>query len=214
MKLIVKKERYGLSGWGRLFLFMGVVGLGTLMLFGAYPFLAPQNPVKGQALIVEGWMPDHALKAVQQRFQKENYSVLLTTGGPLSAGSFLSHYKSYAALAKASLLTLDIPPEKIVALPAPQVERNRTFTSALEAKKWLQTHPEITQVNLISLGVHARRSFWLFRQALPESVELGVISIPSEDYASERWWTSSAGVRAVFFESLACTFHLFNTYFL
>ena len=57
---------------------------------------------------------------------------------------------------------------------------------------------------MVSLGCHARRTWLLFERAFEgEDVEIGVISELNRDYDPERWWGSSAGVRAVVGESIA-----------
>ena len=62
----------------------------------AYPFLAPSRPAYGEVLIVEGWMPDAELEQAIRVFDTHDYQLLVTTGGPLLIGSFLSEYSTYA----------------------------------------------------------------------------------------------------------------------
>jgi len=55
---------------------------------------------------------------------------------------------------------------------------------------------------VVSLGVHARRSWFLFGKMF-SSVNVGVIAISPNEYDTSRWWLSSEGVRNVISESIA-----------
>lgn len=51
----------------------------------------------------------------------------------------------------------------------------------------------IAALDVVTLGVHARRSRALYREALGESVHVGVISIPDPDCPANGWWKSKKG---------------------
>ena len=57
-------------------------------------------------------------------------------------------------------------------------------------------------IDVVSLGVHARRSWFLFEKIF-SSVNVGVIAISPNEYDVSRWWLSSGGVRDVISESIA-----------
>ena len=57
-------------------------------------------------------------------------------------------------------------------------------------------------IDVISMGVHARRS-WLLFQKVFSSVNVGVVAIFPNIYDASRWWLSSEGVRNVISESIA-----------
>ena len=59
-----------------------------------------------------------------------------------------------------------------------------------------------TSIDVISLGVHARRTWFLFEKVFP-SVSVGIISIKSNNYDPTQWWLFSAGVRDVISETVA-----------
>ena len=52
-------------------------------------------------------------------------------------------------------------------------------------------------VDVFSAGVHARRSRLVYRLALGESVQVGVMAARPKDYEPDRWWATSAGAKAV-----------------
>ena len=57
-------------------------------------------------------------------------------------------------------------------------------------------------IDVVSSGVHARRTWLLFEKAFP-SVDVGIISITPNSYDTSRWWLFSEGVRSVISESIA-----------
>ncbi len=189
-------------GWGLLLLLAFALTLTTVKKI--QPFLAVTAPIPAEALIVEGWQPDYALVEVIAEFQRKGYHKVYVTGGPLGQGSFLSEYKDYADLGAASLLRMGMKAGEVQAVPAPQVRQDRTYSSAIALKEWLQSHGvETTHFNLVTMDVHARRSWLLFQRAFGPGAKLGIISIPSRDYETDAWWHSSEGVRSVSGETIA-----------
>ena len=207
--LITKKETYILTVYGWLALCGTVIALSFFGLWQIYPFLAYHNPIDANVLIIESCVPDYALKEAISEFEDGGYKFFITTGGPLEKGSYLAEYKTHAELAAASLKKLGVSEHQIIALPTPHVLKERTYASALEVRKWLLKHPYFKTVNLFTLGVHARRSYYLYRKTLPSKIELGAIAVVPKDYNPEKWWTSSAGVRRVISEEIAYLYFRF-----
>ena len=167
-------------------------------------FLSLDRPVESDVLIVEGWLPDYALEEALLIFRKGNYKKIITTGVPLEVGSYLKEYVDLAHLAQATLLALGMKESEVVAVPAPDVHRDRTFHSALAVKKWLlKNDMQIKKMNLVSLGPHARRSTNLFQEVFESEVEIGSIAIESRAYDPDRWYASSEGVRSTINEAIA-----------
>ncbi len=176
----------------------------------ACAFLSPNQPIQANALIIEGWAPDYVLATGLEELHSGVYQVIVTTGGPLWRGEHLATYKTNAELSAASLVALGADPNQVVALPAPYAPRDRTRVSALEVQKWLLKHPEIKTFNLMTVGPHARRSHLEFKRALPSNVQIGIISIPDEEFDHEKWWHSSAGIKTVITEGLAYLYKRLN----
>jgi len=174
------------------------------LLLQTNAFLSLNRPVKTDVLVVEGWLPDYALEASMGIFRSGNYKKIVTTGGPLSVGSYLKEFADLAHLSQATLLALGMKESEVVAVPAPEVYRDRTFHSALAVKEWLlKNDMKIRRMNLVSLGPHARRSANLFQEVFQGEVEIGSISIEPRDYDSDRWYASSEGVRSTLNEAIA-----------
>jgi hypothetical protein len=189
-------------GWAVLLIGFSSV-LISIMLF-VHPFLAPTKPVGGDILVVEGWLPDYALEKAKERFQQGGYQLLVTTGGKISVGYHFSEYKTWAELAASTLKSLDFPEDKIMTAPAHKTfKKDRTYYSILALQRRLSEEGfNEASIDMVSLGVHARRSWFLFEKVF-SSVNVGVVAISPNDYDASRWWLSSAGVRNVISESIA-----------
>ncbi len=188
-----------------------VVALGAILVailvLNVHPFLARQQRVSASSLVVEGWLPDYALQRAAEEFRQGGYQRLVTTGGPLDHGSYLAEFKTYAELARATLLRLGLPTNQVFAVPTERRERNRTFASAISFRTAaLEQHWPLDAVQLVSLGSHARRSHLCFQRALGDQVRVGIIAIPCLDYPEDAWWKYSAGVKAVLAEVLGLAY--------
>ena len=174
------------------------------LLLQTNAFLSLNRPVKSDVLVVEGWLPDYALEEAMVIFKRDKYKKIVTTGVPLSVGSYLKEYVDLAHLSQATLLALGMKENEVVAVPAPDVHRDRTFHSALAVKEWmLKNDMRIEKMNLVSLGPHSRRSTNLFQKVFESEVEIGSIAIESRDYDPDRWYASSEGVRSTINEAIA-----------
>lgn len=155
-------------------------------------------------MAVEGWAPDYALGEALNEFKREGYEKIYVTGGPLEWGAPLSEYKTYAERGAAVLLKLGADTNRLQAVPSGHVRADRTYAAALALRDWSRAHGvQLTKVQLVSEGPHARRSRLLFARVLGPEVQVGITSVPVHDYDPSRWWRSSAGVRGVIGELLA-----------
>ena len=174
----------------------------------SYPwFFAINQPIAApDLLIVEGWVTDQNTQdAIQEFRSRSSYKSIITTGTQLPRGYYLSEYKTFADLSRASLVKMGIPANQVIAVPAPGVPKDRSYTSAVAVANWLQLYDPnypVRSANLLSKSVHARRSWTLFKKALGAQLELGIISVPSQEYDGDRWWTQSEGFKRVLFESI------------
>jgi hypothetical protein len=140
---------------------------------------------------------------------RHHYRRLYVTGGSLEIGGHLSEYKTYAELGAATLVRMGMSKSAIEAVPAPSVQRDRTYTSAVALRNRLhqQTSHE-AGINLVSVGAHARRSRLLFQKAFGEDLRVGIIAIENRGYDPKCWWKSSSGVRTVVDELIAYIYAL------
>jgi hypothetical protein len=178
--------------------------LGGVAVLRVQPFLGVTESVPGGVLVVEGWVPDYVLEEASTEFQRHHYTKLYVTGGPLERGWHLSEYKTYADLGAATLIRVGMSKNALEAVSAPLVRQERTYTSAVALKTWLREHDaDARNINVVSLGVHARRSRLLFQKAFGENSRVGIIAVENRDYDPGRWWQYSQGVRTVVDEFVA-----------
>lgn len=174
-----------------------------------HPFLAITDRVPAEILVVEGWLPDYALAQAKLEFDRGRYKKIYVTGGPLEIGGYLSEYKTYAEIAAATLIQMGLSKSTVEAIPAPNVLRDRTNASAKALKALLVQRAAINpNINLVSIGVHARRSHLLFQNVFGDFAEVGIVAIENQEYDPNRWWISSNGVRTIINESVAYCYAL------
>ena len=202
---LVSRRECSVPTWrGLLLLALLGIALTVVGVLSVHSFLAITERVPAAVLVVEGWVPDYVLEEAGAEFQRHHYAKLYVTGGPLETGQHLSEYKTYAELGAATLIRLGVSKNALKAVPAPWVRQDRTYTSAVILRNWLRLHNAIgTNINVISLGAHARRTRLLFRMAFEDGSRVGIIAIKDRDYAPDQWWQSSQGARTVIDELVA-----------
>jgi uncharacterized SAM-binding protein YcdF (DUF218 family) len=205
VKLIKRQEMWTLTaqGWA-----MAIALIAYLIFFTithVHSFLAVTSPIKSaEVLIVEGWLPDYAIEEALTEFENGSYRQIITTGGTLGKGSYLTGYKNFAEVSAATFIKLGLEAEKVVAVPTPFVLKDRSYASAAEFHRWLSnSNLQIESINLFSLDVHTRRSWLIFKKLLNPDIKVGVIAGKTQDYDPNKWWSSSAGVRTILDETIA-----------
>lgn len=189
---------------GLLLLCVLLLSLSALLLLRIHPFLALNEPIKADALVVEGWVPNYVLREALDEFRRGHYRKLYVTGVPIETGGLAADYQNYAELAAATLIRMGIDSADVEAVPAPHVRQDRTYTSALALKARLhQLGLDGMKFNLVSISTHARRSHLLFATAFGTDSQVGIISVENREYDPIQWWKYSAGVRSVIDEVIA-----------
>jgi uncharacterized SAM-binding protein YcdF (DUF218 family) len=202
--MLVRKERWGLSWPGKLVLILALSLGGFGLVRGAYPFLAITRPASTETMVVEGWLPPSVAQQLANRYAARNYQQVVVARGlfkgrtPYESGEYAGKYMAE------SLIQLGIPKDRVHLVFFDSVKVDRTYHSALAVKKWSRERGEnIDSMELVTLGPHARRSRLLFQRAFGDKTRIGVLSLEDDQYDTEHWWRSSAGVREVPFELLA-----------
>jgi len=200
-----RKPRWSLSlrGW---LCFMGLLaGLVALVFFRIHPFLSVTHRVDANILVVEGWVHDSVIRAAATEFTNGSYHRVFTTGGPVhGAGAYINDFNTSASVGADLLKAAGLPSNVIQMVPCRVKDRDRTFSAAIALRDWLKTNQvAVRRVNVVSEGVHARRSRMLFREALGPDISVGIISFPDEEYPAARWWRYSAGVKETVSEGAA-----------
>jgi uncharacterized SAM-binding protein YcdF (DUF218 family) len=203
--LFSRRLRWGLSLRG--FLLAGMIfalALGGLFT-GAYPFLAINDPVASDTLVVEGWMDEYAIKKAAAEYASGHYHHLFTTGGPVPGkGGYTNDYNTFASVGAELLRKTGIPHDAVQMVPSRVADRDRTYSSAVALRDWLaEHHMELANVDVVTEEAHARRTRLLFQQAFGRGARVGIIAVRSPDYDARYWWRSSEGAREVIGEAVA-----------
>jgi hypothetical protein len=98
------------------------------------------------------------------------------------------YHESLAEETAWSLSEKGIDSSMIIPLSVPPVRIFRTFSDAVAVSEWLKRSGETFRgVNIFTEGNHARRSLALYRYALPDSIDVGVVGVErSSFYSSDR----------------------------
>ncbi|MEH1770562.1 YdcF family protein [Nostoc sp.] len=205
IKIIKRQEMWTLTAQGWAIAIALIAYLIFFVFTHVHSFLAVTSPIESaEVLVVEGWLPDYAIEKALTEFQTGSYRQIITTGGTLGKGSYLIGYKNFAEVSAATFIKLGLEAEKVVAVPTPFVVKDRSYASAAEFHRWLSnSNLQIESINLFSLDVHARRSWFLFRKILTPDIKVGVIAAKTQDYNPTNWWGSSEGVRTIIDEGIA-----------
>ena len=197
--------------WGIVALLGALAAIGVALVANAPAFLAVTEPARGAAgngarvLIVEGWMEDGALDQAVAVFRSGHYERIVTTGGPMESWVGVSvPWKTYAERGARYLAEHGLADATIDPVPAPASAQDRTFLSAVVVRDWAaRQRIRLDAVDLLSVGVHARRSRMMFRAAFGPQVEVGVIAAQPAFYDPQRWWKTSTGAKLVLGESIS-----------
>jgi hypothetical protein len=190
-----------LGGWA-LLIVVGC-GLAAAGLRGLHPFLALNNPVDAQLLVVEGWTPDYLFRAAVREFKSRPYRELITTGGLPNKGRYALPYPSLAAYASNWVRQAGLPEGAVAGVMPVEVSQDDGFNSALGLRKWIEDrHVKADGINVVSEASAARKTRLVYQRVLGPGIRVGVIPVQRTGYDPRRWWISSEGVRTVIEEAI------------
>jgi uncharacterized SAM-binding protein YcdF (DUF218 family) len=182
-----------------------VIAFAVMTWLDIYPFLAETRRVDSDVLVVEGWVHSYAIHAAVDEFKNHAYRKAFTTGGPVGGkGGYINDFQTSASVGAESLVRTGLPTEVVQMVPSHEIGRDRTYSSALALRDWLNEHNEqVRSFNIITEGAHARRTRLIFQKAFGSKVKIGVISISSPDFDVNHWWYYSEGTEAIIGETTA-----------
>jgi len=203
--LLTRKERWSISGRGWLLVASASLVAGYLFLLNIHPFLAVTHRVNANILVVEGWIPEYAIREAVEEFRRGSYQRIFTTGGPVfGIGHYVNDYQTSASVGADLLKNAGVPPESVQMVPSRVMDRDRTYGSAVALRDWFRgQNLAIHNFNVLTEGCHARRTRLLFQEAFGEGVKVGIIAVPNPDYDARHWWRYSEGVKDVLSEGVA-----------
>jgi|SRR5581483_1923294 len=171
----------------------GALAFIAVLVF-VHEFLAVSSPSGQGVLIVEAWVPKQSLAESAAIFLEGHYDYLVLVGGPMKQKATTQAVAvTYADSAANEIRGLNIDPAKVVKISVGPA-KNRTYSTALAVRDWLRRSGNTSQsVDVFTAGVHARKSWVLFRYALGDSYRVGVIAGPEHSYDPRFWPASRRG---------------------
>jgi hypothetical protein len=107
-----------------------------------------------------------------------------------------NNFNSNAELARNRLITMGMNPSQIIATSGETVIVNRTLTSALAFRDWLKhTNSDISGINIVSMGAHARRTWMIYNKILKEKYPIGIIALHDNIYTQSRIYRLFKNIR-------------------
>jgi uncharacterized SAM-binding protein YcdF (DUF218 family) len=209
--ILTRKERWGFSWRGRLVVTLLGCSTAVLLLLNVQPFLAETHRVNANVLVVEGWIHEYAIRAAVTEFETGRYQHVFTTGGPVTGiGHYVNDYQTSASVGADLLKNAGVPSEFVQMVPSRVMDRDRTYSSAVALREWLDEHNmPVHSINILTEDAHARRTHLLFQKALGKNVTAGIIAVPNPDYDARRWWRYSEGVKDISSEAFAYVYARF-----
>jgi len=183
--------------------------LGFWMIWGE-AFLSLTRRVPADTLVVEGWIGRESLPKAKKEYEQGGYKYLVITGG-LTGQTWSQHRESVTEIAERDLTRMGFPREKLVLAPCADVEKQRTYESAVAAKRKMDADGlNSNGINVMSRGAHARRTYLVYCKVFPE-IKVG--SISWDPYSTEEsWWRSSSRAKELLDETFGYSYEaLFST---
>ena len=204
MRLTKKKERKCLTLWGWLVVAISFTALFLLWANTIHNFLAVNKPLETNITIIEGYVPDFVLIDLAAEAKRNTALMLVCVGLPIDKSTFCDPYHNNADYNAAALRYFGADSLRVISAPTAFADKERTYVTALSAKEKLREMGYASgNINVVSLGTHARRSWYLYRKAFKHDWSVGIQSYRNNRYASESWWRSSEGARDVVYEMFA-----------
>ncbi len=107
-------------------------------------------------------------------------------------GDYEPGWPTFAEAAAARLVRAGIPKERITAVPSTEVDDSKTMANA-EAFATQAKKDRLDAVDVLSMGVHARRSRRTYQDACGDAVRVGVVALPDPETPAQGWWKSPLG---------------------
>lgn len=205
IQLAKKRERWGLTLIGKALVLLVFALLLIVFVRNIVPFLSVENTIDAKIMVVEGYVPDYAYPGIIDIFHEKGYKLIVTAGTSFDQGHYIAGVKTAAGLIRNSLINLGLDSSRVVAVPVPpEVFKDRTWHSALYSYHYIRKHyPEAKRVNIVSTGVHSRRSKVLFDMVYEPEIELGNIVVHQPSVPERGWYKSSRGFKTVVNETIS-----------
>ena len=103
-------------------------------------------------------------------------------GAPGGNNRVVNDYDSHPQIIRNKLISFGLDSAKVVALTSDSRTINRTLASALAVSEWLKTSGHsVKGINVVSRGIHSRRTLLTYKRVLNNTWNIGIISIPERE---------------------------------
>jgi uncharacterized SAM-binding protein YcdF (DUF218 family) len=202
--LLVKRYVWKLSWRGKLALLLLAVVSVLIIQRNVYAFLAPNQRVASDHLVVEGWIAVDCLQQATVEFTNGHYRKILTSGCAVDNPWNPELKVTAAAWGASRLRRIGFDTNAVEAVPCWASTSDRTYQSALAVKNWFSERGiPLKSVNVVTEGAHARRTRLLFQKALGSNVDVGIIAFKPRGADMKYWWRSSEATREITGECIA-----------
>lgn len=158
-------------------------------------FAMPTLRVDADILIVEGWGGPGITQTAVDEFHATQYNYIVVAASEVDRGADLIPEESSALQAAEALVKRGIPSEKILVVAPVTDGWNKTAKAAKAACAILKEKGmQPRGLNVITLGLHARRSRLAYQHAIGPGTPVGIITVPSPRFIHRQWWTSRTGL--------------------
>lgn len=101
----------------------------------------------------------------------------------------INNFASHAELARNKLISLGLDSSLVIAVPGKKVRINRTLSSALAFRDWLETSEiEVKGLNIVTMGTHASRTWMTYNKIISKKHPIGIISLPDyKEHSSKKY---------------------------
>jgi hypothetical protein len=94
----------------------------------------------------------------------------------------INDYDTHGELSRNIIIRNGINSSSVVAVTGGRANINRTIKSALAFRNWLKTYDDKSdEINIISMGIHSRRTLVTYKSILGKKVKIGIISLPESE---------------------------------
>ena len=205
---LLSERSVRLPSW-RAVVLVAVLGIAVLWVFLAHvhDFLAKTEVSGGRIAVVEGWCSDALMEKVLEFYEAGTYETFYVTGVPVSRGRYTTGMRTTDELTARSMVKLGIPEEYVRRATITEAVRgDRTLQMAHRFREILEAEAAVPeQFDILTDGIHGYRSRLIFQKVFPES-EVGILSLPTDEYDPERWWAYSGGVKKVINELISVVY--------
>lgn len=208
-RLFHQKKCYRPTWFGWLIILLVLAIFFRLSLPLPIKYLSLNKPVNAKTLVVEGWVETYVVMDALKYYHENGYKRLIVTGIPITIYEYIAPYRNTAEATIFSMKHFGFTDTIYRAVIPSNTFTDRTYSTGLMVGQLFDDHPEWEKsVDIYSVGVHARRSRYLFKMALGKLFQVGIISHPDRTFLADHWWKSSKGFRNVTNEMIATPYAL------